>query len=474
MKTMELTQKCNEGRISRKENSHREAVVNTRGPDAVSSAFATQIQDNRPVTYNNHLMEKAIERNNLKSALKRVERNKGAPGIDGMAVDKLKPYLKDNWERIKNELLSGAYKPSPVRRVEIPKPDGGVRELGIPTVVDRFIQQAIQQVLTPIFEPTFSQHNYGFRPKRSARQAVKQAQQYIERGKEYVVDIDLEKFFDRVNHDILMSKVFEQVKDDRMLRIIRRYLQSGVMINGCCIATDEGTPQGGPLSPLLANIMLTDLDKELESRGHQFARYADDCNIYVASARAGMRVFESIKQFIEKHLKLKVNIAKSAVDRPWNRKFLGFTFGHREDIIRLALAPKTVAKFKERIRKLTKRTKGISMNQRIEKLNEYIIGWGGYFGIAESLTTFQKLDQWIRRRLRVCAWKQWKTAKNRIRRLVSLGLSKNDARCIAYTRRGCWRASVTPQISKALSIAYWQNQGLESLAERFYKLRVTI
>ena len=414
-------------------------------------------------------MEKVIERGNLKKALERVEGNKGSAGVDKMQVNELRPHLMKHWDRIKQELLDGTYKPLPVRRVEIPKPDGGMRELGIPTVLDRFIQQAIQQVLTPIFEPTFSELSYGFRPGKSARQAVRKAQEYIQGGKSIVVDIDLEKFFDRVNHDLLMTKVARHVGDKRIHKIIRRYLQSGVMLKGCCVRTEEGTPQGGPISPLLSNIMLNDLDHELIQRGHLFVRYADDCNIYVASKRAGQRVYASVTKFIGERLKLKVNREKSAVDLPAKRKFLGFSFTSYGEI-KLRIAPKTITKFKDKIRKLTNRNWGISMQERLEKLNAYLLGWSGYFGIAQATGIFRKLDGWIRRRLRMCLLKQWKRCKTKLTNLVSLGVEENWAGRIAFSRRKHWRLSNTPQIDKALGLAYWRDQGLVSLVDRNYDM----
>jgi group II intron reverse transcriptase/maturase len=387
-------------------------------------------------------MEKVIETANLKKAIERVENNKGSAGVDNMQVKELRPHLKEHWSRIKQELLEGTYKPSPVRRVQIPKPDGGVRELGIPTVLDRFIQQAIQQVLTPVFEPKFSSCSYGFRPGKSARQAVYKAQEYIKSGKRIVVDIDLERFFDSVNHDALMMKVTRTVSDKRIHRIIRRYLQAGVMLNGCCVASEEGTPQGGPISPLLSNIMLNDLDHELIRRGHSFVRYADDCNIYVSSKRAGQRVYTSVSKFIKERLKLKVNEKKSAVDYPSNRKFLGFSFTYCKEI-KLRIAPKTKAKFKERIRTLTRRSWGISMKERLERLNAYLLGWGGYFGIAQARNVFRELDEWIRRRLRMCFLKQWKKCKTKLANLIGLGIDRKWASRIAFSRKQHWRLSNT-------------------------------
>jgi group II intron reverse transcriptase/maturase len=414
-------------------------------------------------------MEKIVERSNLKKALERVEHNKGAEGIDGMQTCELRQFLKANWQNIKQELLEGTYKPAPVRRVEIPKPDGGVRLLGIPTVLDRFIQQAIQQVLTPIFDQKFSQFSYGFRQDKSARQAVRQAQVYIRSGKRIVVDIDLEKFFDSVNHDLLMSKLMKQIEDKRVHKIIRRYLQAGVMLNGCCVATEEGTPQGGPISPLLANIMLNDLDQELTKRGHAFVRYADDCNVYVKSKRAGQRVYQSVSKFIQKHLKLKVNENKSAVDYPSRRKFLGFSFTACEEV-KLRIAPKTKEKFKANIRKLTSRSKSISMKERLGKLNAYLLGWSGYFGIAEAQRVFHDLDEWIRRRLRMCLLKQWKHCKTKLRNLRRPGMPEGWAESIAFSRKKYWRLALAPQTHKALGLAYWRDQGLISLVDRNCKM----
>lgn len=438
--------------------------MNTRGTYGAPSCPTARTEGQTCGSEDGSLLEKVLERGNMIQALRRVESNKGAAGIDGMEIKALRPYLKERWPEIKEQILKGTYKPCPVRRVEIPKPEGGVRMLGIPTVLDRLIQQALLQVLTPIFDPGFSEHSYGFRPKRSAHQAVKQARGYISEGNRYVVDMDLEKFFDRVNHDVLMARVARKVKDKRVLSLIRKYLEAGVMINGIAITSEEGTPQGGPLSPLLANIILDDLDKELEKRGHRFVRYADDCNVYVKSRRAGVRVMESVTRFVEERLKLKVNRQKSAVDRPWRRKFLGFSFTIEKET-RIRIAPRTIARFKDKIRELTSRSKGISMEKRLEKLNMYLKGWIGYFRLTEAPSILHSLDEWIRRRLRMCLIKQWKRPKTRRRNLVALGIPEGWACLISGSRKGYWRLSNTPQVNKALGLAYWRNQGLISLVE---------
>lgn len=417
------------------------------------------------------LLEQALSRDNLIAALKRVKANGGAPGIDGMTTGELEACLKTQWPGIKAALLAGTYQPQPVRRVEIPKPNGGVRLLGIPTVLDRFIQQAIAQVLTPIFDPTFSASSFGFRPGRKAHDAVRQIQSYAQAGYTWVVDLDLEKFFDRVNHDVLMARVARKVTDKRVLRLIRRYLQSGIMLNGVRVRSEEGTPQGGPLSPLLANILLDDLDKELERRGHRFARYADDCNIMVRSERGGQRVMQSITEYLEQYLRLKVNREKSAVDRPWKRKFLGFSFYRHKGQVRIRLASKTLERFKDRVRELTSRRKPLSMTSRVEELNQYLRGWLGYFALADTPSIMQGLDQWIRRRLRNCQWKQWKEPTARQRNLRRLGLPEEAINLVVGSRKGYWRITNTPQLDQAMGIAYWRNLGLFSLKRRYLELR---
>ena len=411
------------------------------------------------------LMEEVCEAENLKKALKRVKANKGSPGVDGMTVNELPGYLKQHWPVIREQLLSGTYKPQPVRRVEIPKPDGGVRKLGIPTVLDRFIQQAVMQVLQDSWDPTFSRHSYGFRPGRSAHQAVAQAQSHIAEGHRWVVDIDLEKFFDRVNHDMLMARVAKRVKDKRLLKLIRAFLNAGVMDGGLVSPTQEGTPQGGPLSPLLSNLVLDDLDRELEKRGHRFVRYADACNIYVRSERAGQRVMGNIRCFITRKLKLKVNEAKSAVARPWVRKFLGFSFTNGKEPKR-RVAPQALKRFKEQIRDLTRRTRGVSIERMVDELARYVKGWHGYFAYCETPMVLRDLDSWMRRRLRCVIWKQWKRGRRRFAELSKRGVGKDLAAQSAGSAHGPWRLSRSPALSFALPNAYFTSRGLPTLATR--------
>jgi RNA-directed DNA polymerase len=418
------------------------------------------------------LMERILSRENLRKALRRVEKNKGSHGVDGMTVESLRAYLMTHWASIRASIEDGSYVPSPVRRVEIPKPTGGVRLLGIPTVLDRFIQQAIAQILTPLFDPTFSEFSYGFRPGRRGHDAVKKARSYMEAGYRWVVDIDLEKFFDRVNHDRLMGTLAKRIQDKTLLKLIRRYLESGVMSSGVKVANEQGVPQGGPLSPLLANIVLDELDKELERRGHRFVRYADDCNIYVKSRRAGERVMASISRFIEDKLRLKINMEKSAVDRPWKRKFLGFSFtwGRKPKI---RVAKESLKQVKQKLKELTSRSKPIPMESRIEEINKITVGWCNYFALAETPTPFRRLDEWLRRRLRMCLWKQWKTPKTRVRKLVSLGVPKGKAFEWGNTRKKYWRIAGSPILQKTLDSAYWQSQGLKSMGDRYFLCRQT-
>jgi RNA-directed DNA polymerase len=408
-------------------------------------------------------MEAIVERDNLRKALAQVKRNKGAAGVDGMRLDALASYLKEHWPAIRAQLLDGTYQPQPVRRVEIPKTSGGKRPLGIPTVLDRFIQQAVLQVLQADWDRTFSAHSYGFRPQRSAHQAVVRAQELIASGHDVVVDIDLEKFFDRVNHDILMGLVAKRVADRRILRLIRGFLTAGVLTDGLVSATEEGTPQGGPLSPLLSNLMLDVLDKELEKRGLHFVRYADDCNIYVRSQRAGERVMASIEGFLTKRLKLKVNETKSAVAQPDTRKFLGFSFmGGTQP--RRRIAPQSLVRFRSRVRELTRRTRGKSLAQIVEELSVYLTGWRGYFGFCETPSVLRDLDQWTRRRLRAVTWKQWKRGTTRFAELRRCGVGRDLAARTAGSPHGPWRLSNSPALTIALPNAFFASLGLASLA----------
>jgi RNA-directed DNA polymerase len=412
------------------------------------------------------LFERILSRENLNKAYKRVVSNKGSQGVDGMKVDELLPYLKQNGDGLRQELLEGKYHPQPVRRVEIPKADGGVRLIGIPTVVDRMIQQAIAQELNKEYDPEFSESSYGFRPKRSAHQAVKAARRHIGSGREWVVDIDLEKFFDRVNHGRLLEEVGKKVEDKRVLELIRKYLESGIMLNGVKVKNEEGTPQGGPLSPLLANIVLDDLDKELERRGHKFCRYADDCNIYVGSRSAGERVMKSITRYIEGKLKLKVNRSKSAVDKPNRRKFLGFSFYTKKGEVRNFVHKKPIERLKKKVREITGRSNGRGMEWRKEALKNLIRGWVNYFRIADMKTVAAELDQWIRRRIRMCYWKQWKKIRTKRDELVKLGLDKRKAWEYANTRKSYWRTSGSYILSKTLTNKYLEEQGFVSLTKR--------
>jgi RNA-directed DNA polymerase len=413
------------------------------------------------------LMEAVVERENMGSALKRVERNSGAAGVDKMTVTQLRPNLCEHWPRIKEELLAGEYQPQPVLKVEIPKPGGqGMRMLGIPTVIDRLIQQALHQVLSPLFEPSFSESSYGFRPNRSAQQAVLKAREYVSAGRRWVVDIDLEKFFDRVNHDVLMSRLARRIKDKGVLRLIRRYLQAGMMSNGLATARREGTPQGGPLSPLLSNILLDELDKELERRGHKFCRYADDCNIYVRSRSAGERVMKSITSFLERRLRLQVNAEKSAVARPWERKFLGYSLTwHRES--RLKVAASSVQRLKEKLREIFRRGRGRNVGKLIEaELTPLLRGWMNYFRLAEVKGIFEELDGWIRRKLRGLIWRQWKRALTRTKGLIRRGLDEVQARRSALNGRGPWWNAGASHMHAAFSKSYFDRCGLLSLLDQ--------
>lgn len=412
-----------------------------------------------------HLMEAVVEKGNMQRAYKRVVANKGSAGIDKMTVTQLAPYLREQWPAIKEKLLNGTYKPQPVRGVDIPKPGKkGTRRLGIPTVVDRLIQQAMLQMLSPIFEPGFSESSYGFRPGRSAHQAVLKAQEYARQGYQWVVDLDLEKFFDRVNHDMLMARVARKVRDKRILRIIRRFLQAGMMERGLVSPRREGTPQGGPMSPLLSNIMLDDLDKELERRGHRFCRYADDANIYVRSQRAGERVRESVTRFVRQRLKLKVNEEKSAVDRLWNRSFLGYTVLPGQ-LSRLRVAPESVRRLVGKLRQIFRIARGWSLTRLIEHLKPILRGWGNYFRLAEVKATFQRLDQWLRRRMRCILWRQWKRTFTRARMLMKQGLPEEQAWRSATNGRGPWWNAGARHMNQAYPKSFFDRLGLISLLD---------
>jgi RNA-directed DNA polymerase len=416
------------------------------------------------------LMERVVERSNLRLAYQRVVENKGAPGVDQVTVAEFKDWLKVHWPSVKQALLEGRYLPRPVRRVDIPKPAGGVRTLGVPTVVDRLIQQALHQVLQPLFEPTFSDGSYGFRPGRGAHQAVRRAQGYIREGKRWVVDLDLEKFFDRVNHDVLMARVAREVSDARVLKLIRRFLESGMMNEGLVEPRTQGTPQGGPLSPLLSNVLLTDLDRELERRGLAFCRYADDCNIYVRSRAAGDRVMSGVRVFLEKVLHLQINAAKSAVARPWERKFLGFSFtAQRDSRVRIALGSRR--RLNQRVRELQRLGRGHSLSHLIAELNPLLRGWIGYFQIAETPNVLKELDSWVRRRLRCVLWRQWKRPHTRAHKLRSLGLDATRAHMSAGNHRGPWWNAGSSHMGEALPAAYFRHFGLLSLLQMQWRLQ---
>jgi len=405
------------------------------------------------------LMEEVCQRENLKQAYRRVVANKGAPGVDGMRVEQRGAYLTKYWPAIREQLLTGTYRPQPVKRVTIPKPDGGERALGIPTVLDRCMQQAVLQVLQGQWDPTFSAHSYGFRPGRSAHQAVAQAQQYIAAGYRWVVDMDLEKFFDRVHHDQLMGQVATRITDTRVLGLIRAYLNAGVLLGGLVEPTTEGVPQGGPLSPLLSNLVLDALDRELERRGHRFVRYADDCNVYVRSAHAGQRVLASLTRFLARRLTLRVNPRKSAVDRPWKRAFLGLSFTAHHTPKR-RVAPKTLQRLKQRIRELTRRHRGVSLEQMTREAGTYLRGWQAYYGFCQTPSIFPPLNRWIRRRLRGVAWTQWKRGRRRFDALRKRGVSRRQAAQAASTRCSVWRVCSLPQMYMALPDAYFAMLGL--------------
>ncbi len=451
-----------------------EVELETQGKQRAYSDLAAMSQlKAKSKSDTENLLEKIVDRRNFFEAYKKVKANKGSHGIDGMRVDELLSYLKGNYENLKASLLSGTYKPQAVRRVEIPKPNGTLRLLGIPTVIDRLIQQSINQVLSPIFDREFSNSSYGFRPRRSAHMALKQSQKHINEGYKYVVDIDLEKFFDTVNHDILMHLIAKKIEDKRVLKLIRKYLNSGIMLEGAVVKSEEGAVQGGPLSPLLSNILLDELDKELETRGHRFCRYADDCNIYVKSKRAGERVLKSLTIFLEGKLKLKVNTEKSAVSSPTKRKFLGYSFYYSKDGIKLRVHDKSYKRLKEKIRKITNRNVSMNFNYRIKKLNEIIVGWINYFKLADMKSKLIELDGWIRRRLRACVWKTWKKTKTKFNNLIKLGIPRSKSWEYANTRKGYWRISCSPILNKTITNQRLINHGFKSLSSQYDRFRLS-
>jgi RNA-directed DNA polymerase len=437
----------------------------------IEQSFSPASEETDPHPTRPSLWEGFLSRENLARALTRVERNAGASGSDGMTTRELRPWLHVHWPQVRANLDAGTYRPSPVRRVTIPKPGGGRRDLGVPTVLDRLLQQALLQVLTPVFDPHFADESYGFRPGRSAQQAVRAARDAIANGADWVVDLDLDKFFDRVNHDALMARVARRVKDKQVLALVRRYLEAGVMADGVKMASDRGTPQGSPLSPLLANIMLDDLDHELAARGHRFMRYADDLMIYVGSERAGERVMMSTRRFVEARLKLRVNEGKSAVAPATTRPFLGFMFFRRDGEVKVTLDPKVRAAVKGRLRRLTARSWRITMVERIVRINRFTRGWTAYFALADTPSVFAELDEWLRRRLRQVRWKEWKRSRARTRNLRALGIPVGQAHQWSNTRRGSWRVAGSAILQRALPNAYWLSQGLAGFSDSYRRFR---
>jgi RNA-directed DNA polymerase len=462
------TKKCDESRQLHYEGCLQDLRVEPGEIVGARSISSTSEEGrNGGNEYASGLLEKILHRDNMNDAYRRVKENKGSHGVDGMSVNELLPYLKQNGNQLRQSILEGTYNPQPVRRVEIPKPSGGKRLLGIPTVVDRVIQQAIAQVLSPIYERQFSEHSYGFRPGKSAKQAVLKCKEYIEAGYKWTVDIDLAKYFDTVNHSKLMRLLSATIKDSRVLGLIGKYLKSGVMIQGVVEETEQGCPQGGPLSPLLSNIMLNELDIELTKRGLKFCRYADDANIYVRSQKAAERVMESITRFLEQELRLKVNQEKSAVDRPWKLKFLGFSFYVKKDGMGIRVHPASLKKFKEKLKEVTGRSNAMSMEQRTEKLRQCIVGWVNYFGMADIKVMAKKLDEWLRRRIRMCFWKQWKKIRTKHDNLVKLGIENHKAWGYANTRKSYWHSANSPILARTLTKEHLRKIGFITVAERY-------
>lgn len=464
---MELERHVATEKESLRNDSHVTASESGSNTCVIEVLQVTTASEQKRALNTNMLMEKVTTSSNMNEAYKRVIQNKGAGGVDKMGVAQLKEWLTLNREGLIQSLRDGTYQPKPVRRVDIPKPAGGTRKLGIPTVIDRLVQQAMLQVLTPILDPLFSESSFGFRPGRSAHDALKEAQEYVQEGREIVVDIDLEKFFDNVNHDILMARLARQIEDKRFLKIVRKFLQSGIMQNGVCMATETGTPQGGPLSPILANLMLDDLDKELEKRNHKFCRYADDCNIYVYSMAAGERVMESIKQFLDKKLRLKINTEKSQVSPVLTRKFLGYTITPTG---RLIIAEDSIKRFKEKIRKITGRRRGIEIERVIKELNMLIPGWIRYFKLAAAKTRLSVLDSWIKHKLRCYRWVQLKKPQAKGKLLLSLGVKTRNAWITAYSGKGVWRLSASISVSHAMNNQWFNKLGLISLEKTYLTL----
>lgn len=461
-------------KTSYNEDSLDKIELDTRNKQGVfSDSSASSEEKTKSERDTETLLESIVTKRNLFEAYKRVKKNKGSHGIDGMRVDELLPYLETHANQVIESLLDGTYKPKPVRRVEIPKSDGGIRLLGVPTVLDRMIQQAISLKLNDIFEPVFSDNSYGFRPKRSCHMALMKSKEFINEGNKVVVDMDLEKFFDRVNHDILMNRIARRVTDKRVLKLIRQYLVSGIMLNGIVVKSEEGTIQGGPLSPLLSNILLDDFDKELERRGHKFVRYADDCNIYVKSKRAGERVLKSVTLYLDKELKLKVNQEKSAVGNPTKRKFLGYSFYYGRNGISFCVHEKSYERLKGKIREITNRNVSMNFDYRIKKLNEILVGWVNYYKLADMKSRLKTLDEWIRRRLRACIWKTWKRVRTRFKNLRKLGLDKYKAWEFANTRKGHWRISHSPILHLTITNEKLMCRGYKSLSLQYQKIRLS-
>ena len=462
---MKDKQEYDNGRQLYIEDYLQENKLETEGIVEASSILdVSPLEEVDTKTVTNEILEKILSKDNMNLAFKRVKANKGASGIDDMTVDELLQYLKENGEQIKESIRNGKYNPKAVRRVEIPKADGSKRKLGIPTVVDRVIQQAIAQQLSIIYEPIFSENSYGFRPNKSCHDAILKAKEIMNKGYKWAVDLDLEKFFDTVNQDLLISIIRRTVNEDKVVSLIRKYLQAGVLVNGVFERTEKGTPQGGNISPILSNIMLNELDKELEKRGLQFVRYADDCIIFTKSKKSAERVMENITKFIETKLRLRVNKTKSKVDRPWRIKYLGFSFYQAKGKVEIRIHPKSVVKFKDKIRAITSRSNAMRMEDRYIKLKQVTVGWVNYFKIANMGNIAHKLDEWIRRRIRMCYWKQWKKIKTRYDNLIKLGIDNCKAWEFANTRKSYWRISNSPILAKSLTNKTLESFGYTSLS----------